>query len=886
MIPRSACAVLIMGWLGLSLGAAQEGARRPIDPGEIDVGLHLRFKGFLATPDGRRVAFATNKGRCWCDIPTGKVTEIAEKEFTMGAVPAGDFPFIDYSWSPVDANLMALNVDSQGRRELVLWSMDTPFDPEHIRVLLPFPRAGGFIQMPPVWSPDGKTIYCTSFQELYRNKAPAKGDNPPTESDNVTISLAGAYASQDEIHKYDILYHGATKLFPDAYADAFRMVILAIDVATGKVGLLARGNDIDRLYLSPDGSRLVAIQMKRQRTPVKEGVLGSTENNKSAFAQRYADIYMIAPVPVDQLPAIDLEQMEDRTIGWVDRKGARIVPVATNLEINRAWAFTPDSDDAKGTDCTPAIVWTADSSGFVYDTVGKYSTGDVYLFDCATGRTRDLTEDTPPLPVAPKQQGYFENQTMSWMSAKFGGIFSPLWLPGGKELVIRARGDVWAIPLEPGRRPRNLTEKLGQEVMYIVPARNQRDAAVDESGRLVIVTRDRMTRCDSIWKLDPAGGAVAKVADTGVCTNQRYYVDPYCRQLLYSGQSITSLTNIYRLDLTRAADEGNRPEYVTRCRIDLNDRIYPESRVLGWKTASGLPAYGILYLPAGTTPGHKAPMVLNAYPSQTVSQPDVRAYAGASFFNAALQGLLDDGIAYLYADIPMSPEGVCDEPMEQTADGARTAAAAAVATGLIDSGRMAVMGTSYGGYMVDAVLSSGNNPFKTGVSIAGIADLAGFYLGNSIHIENDVYKANLSQIQNWTSWTEYRQGRIGAPLWEAPERYADNSPIARWNKVDVPMLLIHGGDDTTVHPFFGEEAFNGLKYLDKNAVFAYYPRDTPAIGLDPEATLRIRGWLDEQLLGKPPVTQLADQGVTFLGSPEKAVKPPAGSAPPAGAPKP
>ncbi len=842
---------------------ADDGGRQPISPGELSTGLRLGGN-FLLSPDGRWLFFGTSKGAGYLDFSTGTKAGLeTERGFYAQATDSDRFG-LQHAWfSPAGDGALAWLAYHDEYTWLGVWHAGTPYGTEHNRDLLRIPRTL-YAARPILWAPDGKTLYLVVEQPLRMEKSDPKNDNPPTKSANVQLTLSGAYAKDEEFLGFD-------KLYPDAYAETSRSLILAVDARTGKVGLLAKGNDINRLYLSPDGRHLIAVQTKRRKTPPSKGsavAFGDPEG----FRQHYADVYLADTVPVETLQTPDLEHFDDRTAGWFDHEDRRMTPLLTNVEINDAGVFTPDRESRFGTAGTPAIVWAPDSQSFAYATVGRAATGDVYVCDRASGQVRDLTEGVPPLPVTDKQMGYFENQLGSWNSLKFGGVFSPLWLPDGKSLAIVARGDVWVIPTAPGGQPRNLTQALDREVVRIVPAPDQIHAAVDAAGRMVVLTRDRLTRFDTVWKLDPAGGALTKVADAGVCTDQNLSTDARAGNLVYIGQTPTSLPNIYRLNLDGTAAGGNAAEDVTRFKLELNDRIYPESRVLAWKTAGGNRGYGVLYLPSGASPDAKVPLLVRGYPSEFPSRLDVRAYAGAGYYGEALCSLLKDGIAVLDADIPMSTEdGAYEPPMKQIVDAVNVATDSAVATGVIDEKRMAIMGSSYGGYMVYSVLTR-THRFKTGISKAGIPDLNSFYLGNA-----DM--GSLKSINIWTSWSEYRQGRIGKRLWEDPQRYAENSPMSYWDRISVPVLIIHGGLDDTVRPFFAEEAFKGFRHLDRSAIIAIYPREGHFVGGDPEAEQRVRGWLDEQLLGKPPITQIADQGsyfIGFTGKPETPPVPPAG----------
>jgi len=63
---------------------------------------------------------------------------------------------------------------------------------------------------------------------------------------------------------------------------------------------------------------------------------------------------------------------------------------------------------------------------------------------------------------------------------------------------------------------------------------------------------------------------------------------------------------------------------------------------------------------------------------------------------------------------------------------------------------------------------------------------------------------------------------MGGTLWEHRARYIENSPIFYFDRVETPLLIIHGSEDTSVAPFLGDEVFLGLRRLGKEAEYAKY----------------------------------------------------------------
>jgi len=62
---------------------------------------------------------------------------------------------------------------------------------------------------------------------------------------------------------------------------------------------------------------------------------------------------------------------------------------------------------------------------------------------------------------------------------------------------------------------------------------------------------------------------------------------------------------------------------------------------------------------------------------------------------------------------------------------------------------------------------------------------------------------------------------MGGTLWEFPKRYVENSPVFHLDKVETPLLLIHGVEDF-VPIAQAEEMFSGLRRLGKRVSLVRY----------------------------------------------------------------
>ena len=105
--------------------------------------------------------------------------------------------------------------------------------------------------------------------------------------------------------------------------------------------------------------------------------------------------------------------------------------------------------------------------------------------------------------------------------------------------------------------------------------------------------------------------------------------------------------------------------------------------------------------------------------------------------------------------------------------------------GTIDPKRVCIVGGSYGGYAALAGASIDTGVYRCAVSVAGISDLRRFVSWDS---EGGDQKSR-------RYWLRY----LGVTSL-SDDRLAQVSPIEHVDQIKIPVLLIHGADDTRV-PF-------------------------------------------------------------------------------------
>jgi len=124
--------------------------------------------------------------------------------------------------------------------------------------------------------------------------------------------------------------------------------------------------------------------------------------------------------------------------------------------------------------------------------------------------------------------------------------------------------------------------------------------------------------------------------------------------------------------------------------------------------------------------------------------------------------------------------------------------------GRVDTDRAAVVGGSYGGYAVNAVLAEYPDAFKAGVSLYGVADWV-----TALEVASPALKAS--------DLIEY--GDINETEWR--EFYLENSPIRTADKIRVPVLFSHGAMDPRIDI---AETETMVRALRKNGIEAPFIR--------------------------------------------------------------
>ncbi len=233
--------------------------------------------------------------------------------------------------------------------------------------------------------------------------------------------------------------------------------------------------------------------------------------------------------------------------------------------------------------------------------------------------------------------------------------------------------------------------------------------------------------------------------------------------------------------------------------------------VINYKRDDGLELSGTLYLPVGYNKESKdkMPMILWAYPTefkdkssagQSTQNPNEFTYP---YYGSMIYWVTRGYVVLDDASFPIVGEGD-EEPndtfREQLVANAKAAIDAVDELGYIDRNRVAVGGHSYGAFMVANLLSH-SNLFAAGIARSG------------------AYNRTLTPFGFQSEERNY---------WEAPEIYYTMSPFMHAEKMNQPLLLVHGEADNNsgTYPMQSERYFNALKGLGATVRLVILPKES------------------------------------------------------------
>ncbi len=304
--------------------------------------------------------------------------------------------------------------------------------------------------------------------------------------------------------------------------------------------------------------------------------------------------------------------------------------------------------------------------------------------------------------------------------------------------------------------------------------------------------------------------------------------------IVISHETKTEPANDFTVDL----ETGKRTK-LTDFRDPAPELTGLKKELIKYKRDDGVPLSGTLYLPPGYKEGTRLPLIIWAYPLEysdaaTAGQVRTSPYTFTSLVGPSQLFFVTQGYAVLdNATMPVvgDPETMNDTYVEQISSAARAAIETLDKKGVIDPKRVGVGGHSYGAFMTANLLA------HTDLFAAGIA-------------RSGAYNRSLTPFGFQTERRSY---------WEATGLYTRMSPFTYANKINEPILLIHGEADNNsgTFPIQSERLFQAIKGNGGTARLVLLPHESHGYRAR-ESVLHVLAemfdWADRYVKNRPDST--------------------------------
>jgi len=498
---------------------------------------------------------------------------------------------------------------------------------------------------------------------------------------------------------------------------------------------------------------------------------------------------------------------------------------------------------------------------------------DVYLLDLKTGKPKKVLEhwgNAATMSPGGKYVLHFDEKAGHWLTYRVadgarvnlteklpnkfqqenntpdlpGAYGAGGWTADDKSVLLYDKFDIWEVkPDGTGARMVTSGEGRKQELVFRYRSLDPEETTVPVNKPLLLAATNDRTRASGFYRvaslaataapekvvmLDKSFGAVtkAKNADTVVFTLSRTEEFP---DLWISDPAFKDMKKVSNANPQQA-------EYVMG-----------RSELIEYVNADGKKLRAMLTKPENFDPAKKYPLMVYIYEELTQGLHSYSAPNVGTSIN--IPRYVSNGYVVLRPDIvyetgyPGQSAEKCVIPAVNTV----------LAMGFIDPKRVGIQGHSWGGYQITYLVTK-TNMFAAVQAGASVSNMISAYGGIR-------WGTGMSRAFQY----EKTQSRIGAPPWDAPLQFIENSPIFWVKKVQTPYLTIHNDEDDAVPWEQGIEWINALRRLGKEGYMFTFNGERHGLRERNNMkywTVHMDEFFDHYLLGKPR-PEWMDKGVSY-----------------------
>lgn len=461
------------------------------------------------------------------------------------------------------------------------------------------------------------------------------------------------------------------------------------------------------------------------------------------------------------------------------------------------------------------------------------------ILDSSSGSLKNLTAG---LPVA----FYDEEDDHPDTPPSHG---SAGWTSDSKSVLVYDRYDIWQLFAD-GSAALNLTESVGRKEktqfrVARIEARDEDEDSryIDPSKPLYLRAENQETYETGFYSDSLTGSAAPKRLLWGA---KAYRFATRAREadvLILTSEKFDEFPDLHATDasfktLKKVSNGGQQ----------MNAFLWGSAELIHFKNADGVPLKAVLYKPEGFDPKKKYPLMVYIYEQMSQTLNSFQAPGPGTSVNTSYY--VSNGYLMLKPDIVYT----VGQPGQSGLKAVLPAIQEVVDLGYVDENAIGIQGHSWGGYQI-AYMVTQTTRFKAAEAGAPVGNMTSAYSGIR-------WGSGLPRQFQY----ERTQSRIGAPLYEAPHKFMENSPVFHINRVKTPLLMIHNDRDDAVPWYQGIELFLALRRNGKEAYMFNYNGEFHGLRRrynQKDWTVRMQQFFDHHLKGAPKPAWM-EKGIPYI----------------------
>jgi dipeptidyl aminopeptidase/acylaminoacyl peptidase len=385
----------------------------------------------------------------------------------------------------------------------------------------------------------------------------------------------------------------------------------------------------------------------------------------------------------------------------------------------------------------------------------------------------------------------------------------------GPNLIAVIGGELWSIATS-GKRIKKLlpdsTPKIRSIVwtdrqLQVTNLRTRHTDAAAPVGRLLIA-EGQAGPIPSFYLIDTKTSEVKALAEPSLDTRVLAVGNTTRTVALFTDDE-----NGLRILSSQASQSPLTP--IVKINEFVREIVHPKWRRFQYYSSDGELLNAWVILPLDYKEGTRYPTIVYGYPSFVYSDRRPRTRVSQTDWSD-FSLLAAHGYAVLRVSVPLKSYGETQDVYPELSKGMLPAIDKAIELGIVDPDRIGLFGHSYAGYLVFSLVTQ-TRRFKVAVASSGLSDLVSLFgtFDAGLRYNSDVHE-DLMRM-----WGVETIG-MGGPPWTNMKRYLLNSPVNFVDRVETPLLIIHGDFDYATQIQQSEEFFSGLYRQNKRSRFVRY----------------------------------------------------------------